>query len=303
LAVAGWGLVEVFDLVPTPTSILVLPLEGPHNGVALSPDGRFLAVGDSGFGEQPVRLFDIKDAKAALPKTGPAKRAPVAPVPVGWTRNKPAFAVVVDPTDCPWLSGITVLKPSGPSVPSASGPSVPVRAFLRGHSRGVDAMSFTPDGQKLITGDRSGTLRCWSVPAGRLLWQTKAHGSIWGGTVETICCLPKKVVSGGDDGRISVTDLKTGKVDGKMLAHRRMVESLAVSPDGKKAASFGADNLLTLWDLEKKRRLGAINIQLRQAPAVYVLPSGAVLCYYGSVLRLFVPKGGKLVEDTGDSVK
>ncbi len=167
-----------------------------------------------------------------------------------------------------------------------------VACSLDGHTLGGQALAFTRDGKRLLTGDGDGVVRCWSVPAGQLVWQ-QAH---FGSEVGAIRCLSTKVVSGGWDGRLCVTDLGTGKIEGKWRAHRKMVHSIAVSADQKLAATFGADGMLKLWDIEKKALVADALIPFRQDVALHILPGGGVLTHCGALPRLFMPHGGRLIE-------
>jgi WD40 repeat protein len=76
---------------------------------------------------------------------------------------------------------------------------------LAGHTGGVTALAFSPDGKLLISGGLDKAVMAWDVPTGKLLWQQTADGAvkdldIAAGTV-TVSTAGGKVV----------VDLATGK--------------------------------------------------------------------------------------------
>jgi WD40 repeat protein len=57
------------------------------------------------------------------------------------------------------------------------------------------------------------------------------------------------LLAGGEDGLLRVWDCATGSLVAAYPAHRSRVYAVAVSPDGRLAASGGADGELRVWDL------------------------------------------------------
>jgi hypothetical protein len=131
----------------------------------------------------------------------------------------------------------------------------------------VNALTFTPDGKKLVIGGYH-ELTIWDAASGKIEKRifTRAERAY------NMLFLPdgKLVVAGGrpgQEGDVRIYDLGAGKagnhggvpsLDGvgdKTVFVKELVQTddailaLALSPDGKKLASAGTDRLLRVWDL------------------------------------------------------
>lgn len=110
--------------------------------VAYSPDGRTLAVGDSG---RNLVLWEVSSRQEIVRAHFPAAVKGLAFSPDGGT-----LALV-----------------QGWSVVLWDVASRKTRARLRGHKDAVWALAFLPDGQTLVTGSLDGTVRLWDVASGK----------------------------------------------------------------------------------------------------------------------------------------
>jgi RNA polymerase sigma factor (sigma-70 family) len=120
-------------------------LDGHHGGqmrgMAFSPDGKVLATGGNGFGDQIVRLWDVATGKELKQLKTEAER--VCFSPDGRTLATVAYA---DPTIRLWEL--------------ATGQE---RLALKGHHDGVTDLEFTPDGKRLLSASRDTTVLVWDV--------------------------------------------------------------------------------------------------------------------------------------------
>lgn len=66
------------------------------------------------------------------------------------------------------------------------------------------------------------------------------------------------LVSGGKDRTVRVWDLAGGRQRFKMEGHSDAVRSVAISPDGKLAASGSDDKSILIWDLSKGKRIKSL---------------------------------------------
>lgn len=121
--------------------------------------------------------------------------------------------------------------------------NVQERNRLEGHSSWVNSVSFSPDGQRLVSASADNSLILWSK-AGKLLKSLKGHAN----RVNSVNFSPdgKLVASGGDDKNIILWNQ-----DGTMLrtlgGHTNSVTSVSFSPNSQTIASASDDNTIKLW--------------------------------------------------------
>jgi RNA polymerase sigma factor (sigma-70 family) len=129
-----------------------------------------------------------------------------------------------------------------------------------GHEGVISALAFTPDGSALVSGSLDGSVRLWDAKSGRHLRELQGHRM----GVSGIAVTPdgKAIVSGGTDGCIRVQS-PDGKEGRRILLGRppeeldtpeNQVYALAISPDGKSAATYSmrlkpAGAVYHVWDL------------------------------------------------------
>jgi WD40 repeat protein len=249
--------------------------EGKIFAMALSPDGRWLAVGGwfPGSHEESdaIRLFDFATGKLVALLKGHTNVV-----------NSLAFS-----PDSKQLI-------SGSSDDSAIIWDVEVRKPLHrlpGHTGEIYGVAFTPDGKRVVTGSYDNTARLWRVGDGGLIAELKGHkdkvfrvainpidGSIasasndgeirlWNGTTGTPVRAWMQLGSNPGSLTFSVdgTRLVTGVgsygpahnvhvwnvADGKEIltytAHGNVVLATAISPDGELAATGGGYGEIHVW--------------------------------------------------------
>jgi WD40 repeat protein len=169
--------------VPTGRARAVLDAAGPVRAAALAPDRRVLAAAVRG----DVHLW----AAAEVLEDPPAAESPTA-----WEAVRQ------------WLSR--------PGRLSAALPLAP-RLSLPGAAERIDAVAFTPDGQRLLAGSAVGTIRAWDVPD-----------------------LPAAT----DEARV---DVRPALVFDWGIGP---VTALAVAPDGLTAAAGSSTGSVVVWDLD-----------------------------------------------------
>ncbi|HKB04844.1 MAG TPA: serine/threonine-protein kinase [Gemmataceae bacterium] len=129
---------------------------------------------------------------------------------------------------------------------------------LAGHTRDVRWVSFRPDGQSLASAGFDGTIRLWDLADGRDTRTIPAHG----GFAERVFYLPggKRLVScggplpnstvTGEGGALKVWDADTGQEVRSWRGEEATgLISLALTPDGIRAATGSRDKAVRLWQL------------------------------------------------------
>src|SRR5882762_6673642 len=117
---------------------------------------------------------------------------------------------------------------------------------MDGHSSGISAVAFSPDGTYIVSGSRDNTLRLWDTVSGAHLNSLEGHSD----RVESVTFSPDGtlVVSGSRDGTLRVWDTVTGAHLNTLNGHSNCVNSVAFSPDGTRVVSGSNDTTLRLWD-------------------------------------------------------
>jgi WD40 repeat protein len=117
----------------------------------------------------------------------------------------------------------------------------------------VKSVTFSPDGQTVLSGSQDGMLRLWDVASSRLLKTLMGHSD----GVMSVAFSPdgRSALSGSDDDTLKLWDVASGRLRRTFEGHQRGVESVAFSPDGRSLLSGSADDKLKLWDAASGRLL------------------------------------------------
>jgi WD40 repeat protein len=124
------------------------------------------------------------------------------------------------------------------------------RDLVLTHTFGVVlAVTFSPDGNLLATGNGKGNIFLWNVENREYVATLSGHID-W---VRTVVFTPdgKTLISGGDDKTIRIWDIETQQCTRILEGHEEDVLALAITSDGKVLASSGADQTIRIWDLAR----------------------------------------------------
>ncbi|KZV93902.1 WD40 repeat-like protein [Exidia glandulosa HHB12029] len=134
-------------------------------------------------------------------------------------------------------------------VRSSASPELPGSPLgpLRGHTDEVCAVTFLPDGRRLVSSSTDKTVRIWDIESGKTV-----IGPLVGHTdlVRCVAVHGSRIASCSWDGTFRVWDADSGKlVLGPITAHQgKKVYRIAYSKDGTHIATAGADERAAIWD-------------------------------------------------------
>ena len=158
---------------------------------------------------------------------------------------------------------------------------------LRGHTREVHAVAFSPDGRLLATGGYDGKARIWDVRSGELVRTLPA------GSVECLAFSPdgECLITAGSGPTIQGWDLETCEeicsltLDLRASATKQ-ITSVAFLPDGRRVVAAAHDGTVRVCDLTAERELMTLDCSPKYAFCAAVAPDGRRLAGVGDDRKL-----------------
>ncbi|WP_329519067.1 WD40 repeat domain-containing protein [Spirillospora sp. NBC_01491] len=120
---------------------------------------------------------------------------------------------------------------------------------LSGHEGPVNSLALGGGGRLLLSASDDATIRVWDTRS----WQVTAVLEGHTGYIREVAAQGMTAVSGGEDGTFRVWDLDGATCRGVFDDHGGSVDRVAISPDGRRAASASRANQVFLWDLDEPR--------------------------------------------------
>jgi WD40 repeat protein len=248
----------------------VAGLSSDFKGLAFSPDGQTLLVGDS---NGAARRWDVTGGKEV---GAPLAQRDQQIWAVAWSPDGRVFAVGTWQFVRLWDAAAG--KPIGKDL---------------AHPRPVLDLAFSADGKSLLTAGYDGVARLWDLASGR----EAARFETGDGRLSCAAFRPdgRTVLTGSLTGRVRLWDIATRKPLGPPLVHLDGIQAVAFRPGGPAllTATFGGTtppygSTIRLWDLANTTGAAGLTWQIPTGlssrstkPALAFHPDGRALLTAG----------------------
>jgi RNA polymerase sigma factor (sigma-70 family) len=236
--------------------------------LTFSSDGRTLAAG---VGDRTIRVYDPATGRERLPRLGRERAVPPSAEGKGElqgfgtlkgfdaakAREAACLAFSPDgktlasgPEDLGYYGGLIDVPPITLWDVAAARE---VRRFA-GHPRGITSLAFSPDGKTLASSGGEDVARIWDVATGREVDHRPGHP----GRVHSMVVSPADgtvFTSGNADGHVLHWDPVDGRSLGAVGVKPSMIDSLAISTDGRTLFVSDPEVGSVLWDVAGRKEL------------------------------------------------
>ena len=232
--------------------------------LAWSPDGARLAAGH---GEGRLGVWSAADGKMLSEFRWTGKHA----MSVAWSPDGRWLAASAD-----WEPIIRIWSTEGTTG----------AMLLRGHVRGIPAVAWNPDGTRLASGGRDGTILIWDPATRQQVRWLAGHNS----SVHSVVWSPdgRRLASAGEDKTIRIWDFESGARVAVLRGHTDQTLAVAWSRDGTRLASGGDDHTVRVWDAVSWSEILALGDHTAPVRSVAWSPDGRRLASGGDDRMLLI---------------
>jgi WD40 repeat protein len=191
--------------------------------------------------------------------------------------------------------------------------SAELQTLEEGHSGWVESVTFSLDGQRIVSGSGDHTIKLRDAQTGSVLRTFEGHSD----TVSSVAFSPngQRIASGSGDHTIKLWDAQTGSDLRSFEGHSDWVNSVAFSPDGQRIVSGSGDQTIKLWDAQTGSVLRTFEDHPNWVNSVAFSPNGQRIvsgsrdhtiklwdAHTGSVLRSLVNPWNPVSNNSSDKV-
>ncbi|CAN5834353.1 hypothetical protein BH23ACT4_BH23ACT4_07530 [soil metagenome] len=153
-----------------------------------------------------------------------------------------------------------------------------LKGTLEGHQGDVTDIGFTPDGARVVTSSRDGTVRVWDVESGETIGIYTGHDD----SVQDLqISKDGSAVASSGSADVRVWDLETLETTATIVGHSGAVDGIDLSPGGDLLlTASNSDGTTRLWDLRpfwSHELAGLPGPALGQSAGLSYSPDGAIL--------------------------
>lgn len=142
-----------------------------------------------------------------------------------------------------------------------------------GHSSGVRACAYSPDGRFIVSASDDRSLKIWDALTGRALCTLSGHTNWVRGCAYSSD--GRWIVSASSDCTLKIWDATSGRFMRNLLGHTQPVNACAVRPGGRTIVSASEDKLLKIWDVDTGLEIRTLSGHTQPVNACAVSPDGA----------------------------
>lgn len=127
-------------------------------------------------------------------------------------------------------------------------------ATLVGHEGDAYCVAFSPNGKRLASAGKDGTVRLWDLSSKQGIKIFRGHQA----EVNTVAFVSERqLASASDDGTVRLWDVDTGQQSACLDAKEGPVYGLVITQDGQVLASGGGDARVRLWNVANGKEIWA----------------------------------------------
>ena len=223
------------------TGKIIRTLEGHDDAVssvAFSPDGKYALSGSQ---DKAVILWKLADGDSVRSFTGHKKAvlsvafSPDGQFAISGSEDKTVKLWEVD---------------SGKNIHTFKR-EVHSFSAVAGHTKAINSVAFSPDGQFILSGSNDKSLKLWDIEKSRLVRTYRGSK----GAVTSVTFSPdgQHFLSGGTGKTLKLWQVESKKSIREFKGHTGTVTAVAFSQDGQFILSSGKDHTVKLWALNPSR--------------------------------------------------